>query len=85
VLLVDTRDHRPEPDGDRRDDGLWEAIGAVLRWLFPWPALIFWLFVGAMVLHGIPGLLFALATLGLCAWRGARAYPSWGGLSDHQQ
>ena len=78
LLLVDTRD--PEPDHDD-----WAWIGRVLSWLFPWPAIIAWLFIGTVVIHGLVGMLFAYATIAVAAWRGAKAYPRWGGLSDYQQ
>lgn len=85
LLLVDTRDHRPEPDRDRDGDRPWQLVGAALGWLFPWPAVIAWLFVGTVVLRDLVGLLFAFATIAVCAWRGAKAYPKWGGLSDYKQ
>jgi hypothetical protein len=81
MLLIDTRDEPAEPE--REHD--WSWVGAGLSLLFPWPAIIVWLFVGTVVLHDAVGMLFGVATIAVVAWRGAKAYPKWGGLSDHHQ
>ena len=56
----------------------------VLVWLFPWPALIVWLWIGGIVVTGFAGMLFAVSALLVFFWRLSKAYPDWG-LSDHQQ
>ena len=78
LFLIDTR----EPEPERHD---WGWLRAALGWLFPWPFICLWLFVGGVALHGIPGMLFAVAALIVTGWRASKAYPQWGGLSDHKQ
>jgi hypothetical protein len=78
LLLVDTR----EPEPEHND---WAWVASALGWLFPWPAIIAWLFVGTVVVHGLVGMVFGVVTIIVVAWRGAQAYPQWGGLSEYQQ
>ena len=59
------------------------VLATLLAWLFPWPAIIVWLFVGTIVLRDVAGMLFGVVTIAVIAWRCAKVYPRWGGLSDH--
>jgi hypothetical protein len=79
-MLIDTRDHPPEPEP--RDNRHW--LPAVLEWLYPWPAVIVWLWIGGIVLTGFVGMLLAVSALLVFFWRISKAYPDWG-LSDYRQ
>jgi len=85
-MLIDTRDHppepEPEPEPEPRNNRAW--LPTVLVWLFPWPALIVWLWIGGIVVTGFAGMLFAVSALLVFFWRLSKAYPDWG-LSDHHQ
>ena len=81
-MLIDTRDHPPEPEPEPRNNRAW--LPTVLVWLFPWPALIVWLWIGGIVVTGFAGMLFAVSALLVFFWRLSKAYPDWG-LSDHHQ
>jgi hypothetical protein len=81
-MLIDTRDHPPEPEPEPRDNRAW--LPTVLEWLFPWPAVIVWLWIGGIVVTGFAGMVFAVSALLVFFWRLSKAYPDWG-LSDHHQ
>jgi hypothetical protein len=85
LLLIDTRGvpPEPEPEHDGPQGGRW--FGALLAWLFPWPAIVGWLLVGGIVLDQLAGALFAVAAALIAFWRLAKAYPHDGGLSSHSQ
>jgi len=78
LLLVDTE--TPEPE--HRD---WGWLRAALAWFFPWPAILLWLFVGTIVLHGLVGAIFAAVTMVVFGWRASKLFSGVGGLSDYQQ
>lgn len=81
-MLIDTRDDRPpEPHGPSAAD----RVFWVLEHLFPWPAVIAWLFVASVVLTEVPGMLCALALLYVVFWRGLRWSLNAGGLRDYHQ
>lgn len=80
LLLIDTRDVPPEPEPERRPS----AVAAALTWLYPWPAVLLWLFVATMVLHGLAGAITAYVMLCVAFWRMMRAIPA-DGLGSHQQ
>lgn len=84
LLLIDTRDHRPEDQPDRPRGTVLDVLLDVVRWMYPWPAAILWLFIGGVVLHGVVGMCFAVGALLVSFWRLSRVYPTWG-ISDHKQ
>jgi hypothetical protein len=82
-MLIDTREHppEPEPDGDRGEP--WPL--ALLSWVLPWPALIVWLFVFGEVLDGWAGQACMLISLGLCVWRLSLPFRTVGGMREYKQ
>ena len=80
LLLIDTRDVPPEPGPPRRPS----ALVALLSWLYPWPAILAWLFIATMVLDGLPGAIAGYVMLCVAFWRMMKAIPA-DGLGSHQQ
>lgn len=80
-MLIDTREHPPEPDHPR--DEPWPL--ALLSWLLPWPALIVWLFAFGEVIDGWAGEASMLTSLALCVWRLCRPFRGVDGLRDYKQ
>ena len=83
LLLIDTRDVPPEPEPERRPSVL-AAVAAALGWLYPWPAVLIWLFVATMVLEGLAGAITAYVMLGVAFWRMLSIIPA-DGLGSHYQ
>jgi len=80
-MLIDTRDQPPEPERNG-DEGRW--LGSLLAWLFPWPAIIGWLWLAGLLFDGLAGAIFALTAIILTSWRLTKLFPS-DGLSSHSQ
>jgi hypothetical protein len=80
LMLIDTRDD--PPPGDHAHEP-WPITA--LRWAFPWPALLVWLFVASQVLDGWWGVTALWAVILLGSWRGLKLMPDSGGLRDYHQ
>ncbi len=80
LMLIDTRE---EPNGD--DDPREPWIISALRWVFPWPALVVWLFVAGQVLDGWWGVIALWAAIIIGTWRALRLLPESNGLRDYHQ
>jgi hypothetical protein len=83
LLLIDTRDHPPEPDPERGPSAL-DVLSAALGWLYPWPMVLIWLFVATCTLEGLAGAITGYVMLGVAFWRMLHVIPA-DGLSSHQQ
>jgi len=79
-MLIDTRE--PPPDGSPKPDP-W--IVTALRWVFPWPALIAWLFAASQMLSGWPGVIAIWGAVMIGTWRGLRWLPVTAGMRDNKQ
>jgi hypothetical protein len=83
LLLIDTREPpEPEPDPDGRSAGA--VLAAALAWLYPWPAVLIWLFIATVLVHGLPGAIAGYVLLCVAFWRMMKIIPP-DGLGSHQQ
>jgi hypothetical protein len=80
LMLIDTREE-PHGDDDRREPWI---VGA-LRRVFPWPALVVWLFVAGQVLDGWWGAIALWAAIFVGTWRALRLLPDSNGMRDYHQ
>jgi hypothetical protein len=79
LMLVDSRDESPA--GNTREPWYITALAS----MFPWPAIIAWLFVASQVLGGWWSVLTLWLGIMLFSWRGLRKLPADGGMRDYRQ
>ncbi len=83
LLLIDTRDVPPEPEPDRGPSAM-AVVSAALGWLYPWPAVLIWLFIATCMLEGLAGAISGYVMLMVAFWRMLHIFPA-DGLGAHQQ
>jgi hypothetical protein len=81
LAFIDARGEPPGGGGRREDPWFITA----LRWAFPWPALVVWLFVAGQLLDGWAGVAALWASIIVATWRLLRTIPVGPGMRDYRQ